>query len=104
MSDLDNFDLDLDLDNAKEELEEVKTSLNQLEKNQKNPKKSYKKSLVKVVKALKKVREPKYEFVPFGDVWDDSGILEYYKGKPIPPPFAKGGRYRKKKRKTRRKQ
>ena len=47
MDDYDNFDFDLDLDNAKEEFEEVKTSLKQLEK---KAKKSSKKSLVKASK------------------------------------------------------
>ena len=49
MDDYDNFDFNLDLDNAKEELDEVKTSLKQLDKS-KNPKKTSKRSLVKASK------------------------------------------------------
>ena len=44
---------------------------------------------------LKTLRTAQNHESVFGDPWDDSRILEYYKHEPIPPPFAKGGRYRK---------
>ncbi len=60
MDDYDNFDFNLDLDNAKEEFEEVKTSLKQLEK---KAKKSSKRSLVK---GSKRGRQSKK--LPYGPI------------------------------------
>ena len=58
-------------------------------------KSDHKKLLHDVVDELKTLRTAQNHESIFGDPWDDSGILEHYKHEPIPPPFAKGGRYRK---------